>query len=110
MPLHTEVPEFLFGKGVGSRLVRGMRDAAPAEGPKVVPRCEFVAACVARHPEYRHPPGDAGRGGASTWSGTALQDFAPVSLRACPMDRAGHAREHGAANRPGFLRRGVEAA
>ena len=51
--LHTEVPEALSGKGVGSKLVSGTLDAVRAEGLKVVPRCEFVAAYIERHPEYR---------------------------------------------------------
>ncbi len=51
--LHTEVPEALSGRGVGSKLVRGVLDALRAEGAKVVPRCEFVAAYMERHPEYR---------------------------------------------------------
>ncbi len=51
--LHTEVPEALSGQGIGSRLVRGVLDALRAEGAKIVPRCEFVAAYVERHPEYR---------------------------------------------------------
>ena len=52
--LHTEVPEALSGQGVGSKLVRGVLDALRAEGAKVVPRCEFVAAYMGRHPEYRN--------------------------------------------------------
>jgi hypothetical protein len=51
--LHTEVPEALSGQGIGSKLARGVLDALRAEGAKIVPRCEFVAAYVARHPEYR---------------------------------------------------------
>ena len=51
--LHTEVPEALSGQGIGSKLVRGVLDALRSEGAKVVPRCEFVAAYVERHPEYR---------------------------------------------------------
>ena len=51
--LHTEVPEALSGQGVGSKLVRGVLDAVRDEGLKVVPRCEFVAAYIERHPEYR---------------------------------------------------------
>lgn len=50
---HTEVPEALSGQGVGSKLVRGVLDRLRVEGTKVVPRCEFVAAYVERHPEYR---------------------------------------------------------
>jgi uncharacterized protein len=58
--LHTEVPEALSGRGVGSKLVRGVLDALRAEGSKVVPRCEFVAAYVGRHPEYRDLLADEG--------------------------------------------------
>ena len=50
---HTEVPEALSGQDVGSKLVRGVLDRVRVEGSKVVPRCELVAACVGRHPEYR---------------------------------------------------------
>lgn len=49
--VHTEVPEALSGQGVGSRLVRGALDLIRAEGLRVVPRCSFVAAYMARHPE-----------------------------------------------------------
>ncbi len=58
--LHTEVPEALSGQGVGSKLVRGTLDALRGEGTKVVPRCEFVAAYVARYPEYRDLLADEG--------------------------------------------------
>ena len=58
--VHTEVPQALSGQGVGSKLVRGTLDALRAEGRKVVPRCEFVAAYVARHPEYRDLLADEG--------------------------------------------------
>ena len=51
--IHTEVPEALSGRGVGSRLVRGTLEAVRTEGLKVVPRCEFVAAYIERHSEYR---------------------------------------------------------
>ena len=58
--VHTEVPQALFGQGVGSKLVRGTLDAVRAEGMKVVPRCEFVAAHIERHPEYRDLLADEG--------------------------------------------------
>ena len=58
--LHTEVPDALSGQGVGSKLVRGVLDTLRAEGSRVVPRCEFVAAYVERHPEYRDLLADAG--------------------------------------------------
>jgi hypothetical protein len=51
--IHTEVPEALSGRGVGSKLVRGTLEAVRTEGLKVVPRCEFVAAYIERHSEYR---------------------------------------------------------
>ena len=58
--LHTEVPEALSGQGVGSKLVRGVLDVLRAQGVEVVPRCEFVAAYVERHPEYRDMVADEG--------------------------------------------------
>lgn len=57
---HTEVPKALSGQGIGSRLVRGTLDALRAQGAAVVPRCEFVAAYVERHPEYRSLMADGG--------------------------------------------------
>ncbi|MBS0245283.1 MAG: N-acetyltransferase [Proteobacteria bacterium] len=50
---HTEVPRAVEGRGVGSKLVKGMLDLIRQEGRKVVPRCSFVAAYISRHPEYR---------------------------------------------------------
>lgn len=61
--VHTEVPEALSGRGVGSRLVRGALDLVRAEGLRVIPRCSFVAAYMAHHPETQDllaealPPG-----------------------------------------------------
>ena len=49
---HTETPYPLQGQGIASRLVRGALEAARAEGLKVVPRCSFVSAYMARHPEF----------------------------------------------------------
>ncbi len=58
--LHTEVHEALSGQGVGSKLVRGVLDTLRAQGSRVVPRCEFVAAYIGRHPEYRDLLADEG--------------------------------------------------
>jgi predicted GNAT family acetyltransferase len=58
--IHTQVPEALSGQGVGSRLVRGTLEALRTEGSKVVSRCEFVAAYIEGHPEYRDLLADHG--------------------------------------------------
>ena len=50
--MHTEVPPALNGKGIGSALVRGVLDLARAQDLKVVPLCPFVAAYIAKHPDY----------------------------------------------------------
>jgi len=49
---HTEVAARLRGRGIASRLVRGALESARAQGVKVVPRCGFVSAFLARHPEF----------------------------------------------------------
>jgi predicted GNAT family acetyltransferase len=51
--LHTEVPEALSGKGLGSELAKGLLDMIRARGEKVIPRCKFVAAFIGKHPEYQ---------------------------------------------------------
>jgi predicted GNAT family acetyltransferase len=50
--IHTEVPQELSGRGIGSRLARGALDAVRAEGLEVVAKCPFVAGYIAKHPEY----------------------------------------------------------
>jgi predicted GNAT family acetyltransferase len=50
---HTEVPEQLEGRGLGSALARAVLDRARAEQWKVVARCPFIAKYVERHPEYQ---------------------------------------------------------
>jgi len=50
--IHTEVPEALAGKGVGSKLVRGTLELLRARGARIVPQCPFVAAYLRRHPEF----------------------------------------------------------
>jgi hypothetical protein len=51
--LHTEVPEALSGKGVGSKLARGALDLIRARGEKVIAKCPFTAAFIKKHPEYQ---------------------------------------------------------
>lgn len=50
---HTEVPAQYEGRGFGSTLVRGVLDMIRERGQKVVPRCGFVRAFIARHPDYK---------------------------------------------------------
>lgn len=50
---HTEVPPEMAGQGTGSRLAKGVFDLVRDSGRTCVPRCEFLAGWVARHPDYR---------------------------------------------------------
>ena len=49
---HTEVPQAFSGQGIASRLAAGVFDLLQASGRKIVPRCPFMGAFAARHPEY----------------------------------------------------------
>jgi hypothetical protein len=49
---HTEVEPRFAGCGLGARLARFALDDARRHGWRVVPRCPFVAAYIARHAEY----------------------------------------------------------
>ena len=50
--VHTEVPESLRGRGVGTALSRYALDTARAEGIKVKVICPSVHRFIERHPEY----------------------------------------------------------
>jgi len=49
---HTEVPQHLSGRGIGSQLARGVLEAIRASGRKAVLNCPFLAGYASRHPEY----------------------------------------------------------
>jgi predicted GNAT family acetyltransferase len=49
---HAEVPPAFEGKGIGSRLARGVLDLIRSRGHSMVPRCSFMSGYVERHPEY----------------------------------------------------------
>ena len=51
--VHTEVPQTLKGRGIGSRLAKVVLEAVRAEGRTVVPQCEFMASYIDEHPEYK---------------------------------------------------------
>lgn len=49
---HTEVPENLEGKGIGSALIKQALDNIQEKGLILVPLCPFVTAYIRQHPEY----------------------------------------------------------
>ena len=49
---HTGVEDGLRGTGAGAALVERMVADARAAGLKIVPRCSFVAAQRAKHPDW----------------------------------------------------------
>ncbi|MCK1446751.1 N-acetyltransferase [Bradyrhizobium sp. 48] len=63
---HTEVPQQFSGRGVGSRLARGVFDAIRVSGRKVVLRCPFMAAYYVHHPEYSDIVDSPNRSGEMT--------------------------------------------
>jgi uncharacterized protein len=50
---HTETPPQARGRGLASRLTAAVLGIARDRGLKVVPRCPFVRAYLAKHPEFR---------------------------------------------------------
>jgi predicted GNAT family acetyltransferase len=49
---HTIVPERFAGRGIASKLARGVLDEIRASNRKVVLVCPFMSAFYASHPEY----------------------------------------------------------
>ena len=50
--MHTQVPDELSGKGIGSKLAAGLLDLIRAEGAKVKPLCPFVRGYIEQHTDY----------------------------------------------------------
>lgn len=50
---HTEVPEELSGKGVGSKLVVGALDYIRDNGLKLIPSCSFIKSYIDKHDEWQ---------------------------------------------------------
>jgi uncharacterized protein len=49
--VHTEVPDALEGRGIGSALVRAAVARARADGSTLRPWCEFARDWIAEHPD-----------------------------------------------------------
>ncbi len=50
--LHTEVPQDLEGKGIGSMLASKALDYATIHNLTVVPSCTFIADYIRKNPKY----------------------------------------------------------
>jgi predicted GNAT family acetyltransferase len=50
--VHTEVPDALGGKGVGTMLARSVMEEARRLHLKVIPKCDFIAGFIKRHAEF----------------------------------------------------------
>lgn len=48
---HTEVPQALSGRGIGSRLVEAGLQRASADGLRLRSECPFATAWLRRHPD-----------------------------------------------------------
>lgn len=50
---HTEVPQQLSGKGIGSQLVKAVLDEVKKNNWELVPLCPFVALYISKNPTYK---------------------------------------------------------
>ncbi len=50
---HTEVPQELGGKGIGSKLVKAVLDYIKAEEWTLYPECDFIASYLKKNQEYQ---------------------------------------------------------
>jgi predicted GNAT family acetyltransferase len=73
--IHTEVPQALEGRGIGSSLARGVLEAVRAEGRTVVPQCAFIANYIGRHPEYQDLVASTVRDQSLQWAPSLAMNF-----------------------------------
>jgi predicted GNAT family acetyltransferase len=59
---HTEVPQELEGRGIGSALVKEGLEYVRSNDLTAAPICPFVRAYIRRHPEYKELVGFGRRG------------------------------------------------
>jgi predicted GNAT family acetyltransferase len=52
--IHTDVPQELSGRGVGSALAKAGLTYAREQGLQVIPECEFVASYIEKHSEFAY--------------------------------------------------------
>lgn len=50
---HTEVPPALEGKGIAGKLAQAALEYARDHKLAVVPRCQYVASYIRKHPEFQ---------------------------------------------------------
>ena len=50
---HTEVPPALEGKGIAGKLAKAALEYARDQKLAVVPRCQYVASYIRKHPEFQ---------------------------------------------------------
>ena len=50
---HTEVPPALEGRGIAARLAKAALEYARDQKLAVVPRCQYVASYIRKHPEFQ---------------------------------------------------------
>lgn len=51
--VHTEVPDEMEGRGIGSLLAQTALEYARENHLEVIPACSFVSSFIQGHPEYR---------------------------------------------------------
>jgi len=51
--VHTEVPDALEGKGVGSKLVEGALQYSRDNELKIIPSCPFIKSYIDKNPQWK---------------------------------------------------------